>query len=269
MVTGSWLLLHACLPNIRLHRINAIRWLCLSSQNAEHSSDWGKQGMKTYFSKLEHFIYCLRSMYVNTPHLHLLQYSVKKIVSKKIASVVCVGDWCDLNITIFCFCWTLWSSGVQLGNLWLDTDYHYIHFLLSCIHQQASECTDSGQDQEFGNTSIEISSLFFHQILASYLKQCESFLMIPLLTLFKQKLFQHQQPTNLIWLSEQHHQDIKDSLIMSISGIKAHFCNWCPSSLFLKDFVHTNFVNIWSGLQRSYKMSQSYVLSNIQTFTWE
>ena len=45
--------------------------------------------------------------------------------------------------------------------------------------------------------------------------------------------------------------------------------NWCPSSLFLKDFVHTNFVNIWSGLQRSYKMSQSYVLSNIQTFTWE
>ena len=179
--------------------------------------------MKTYFSKLEHFIYCLRSMYVNTPHLHLLQYSVKKIVSKKIASVVCVGDWCDLNITIFCFCWTLWSSGVQLGNLWLDTDYHYIHFLLSCIDQHASECTDSGQDQEFGNTSIEISSLFFHQILASYLKQCESFLMIPLLTLFKQKLFQHQQPTNLIWLSEQHHQDIKDSLIMSISGIKAPF----------------------------------------------
>ena len=225
--------------------------------------------MKTYISKLEHFIYCLRSMYVNTPHLHLLQYSVKKIVSKKIASVVCVGDWCDLNITIFSFCWTLWSSGVQLGNLWLDTDYHYIHFLLSCIDQHASECTDSGQDQEFGNTSIEISSLFFHQILASYLKQCESFLMIPLLTLFKQKLFQHQQPTNLIWLSEQHHQDIKDALIMFISGIKAHFCNWCPSSLFLKDFVHTNFVNIWSGLQRSYKMSQSYVLSNIQTFTWE
>ena len=95
-------------------------------------------------------------MYVNTPHLHLLQYSVKKIVSKKIASVVCVGDWCDLNITIFCFCWTLWSSGVQLGNLWLDTDYHYIHFLLSCIDQQASECTDSGQDQEFGNTSIDL-----------------------------------------------------------------------------------------------------------------
>ena len=95
-------------------------------------------------------------------------------------------NWCDLNITIFCFCWTLWSSGVQLGNLWLDTDYHYIHFLLSCIDQHASECTDSGQDQEFGNTSIEISSLFFHQILASYLKQCESFLMIPLLTLFKQ-----------------------------------------------------------------------------------
>lgn len=112
-------------------------------------------------------------------------------------------------------------------------------------------------------------NIFIHQILASYLKQCESFLMIPLLTLFKQKLFQHQQPTNLIWLSEQHHQDIKDALIMFISGIKAHFCNWCPSSLFLKDFVHTNFVNIWSGLQRSYKMSQSYVLSNIQTFTWE
>ena len=56
-------------------------------------------------------------------------------MSKKFASVVCEGDWCDLNITIFLFGWTL---GPQVSS-WGIFGYRLSLYPLSPqLHSSAS-----------------------------------------------------------------------------------------------------------------------------------